>query len=98
PSPWPPSPCQIAKLSEMPYTTPIAAAPFSAARAIARSYAAEWPIEPGAGIEWIKTALPLTSRPAKSAAEPVPTHTKPRYNPPGGVAGESSDGFTDLNV
>ena len=51
PSPWPPSPCQTAKLSEMPYTTPIAAAPFSAARAMARSYAAECPIDPGAGIE-----------------------------------------------
>ena len=65
---------------------------------MARSYAAEWPIEPGAGIEWMRTALPLTSRPAKSAAVPVPTHTTSRSSPAGGVAGESSDGFTDLKV
>src|SRR5262245_48938198 len=49
-------------------------------------------------MEWIRTALPFTSRPAKSAAVPVPTQTTSRSSPAGGVAGESSDGFTDLNV
>ena len=46
----------------------------------------------------MSTALPLTSRPAKSAAVPVPTHTTSRSSAAGGVAGEPSDGFTDLKV
>src|SRR5262245_50913028 len=97
-SPIVPRPCQIAKLSEMPYTTPIAAAPRSAARAIDPSYTPECPIDPGAGIACINTALPVTSRPAKSAAVPVPTQTTSRSRPPAGVAGEFSEGLTDLNV
>src|SRR5262245_21658686 len=46
----------------------------------------------------MSTAFPVTSRPAKSAAVPVPTQITSRSMPGAGVGGELSDGFTDLNV
>ena len=55
----------------------------SCARAIAPSKAADWPIYPGASIVWITTALPRTSRPAKSAAVPMPTQIASSSSPPG---------------
>ena len=61
----------------------IMAAPFSSARTVAPSQVAEFPIWPGARIVCRTTALPRTSRPRKSASEPVPTQTASSRVPSG---------------
>ena len=66
---------------------PTAAAPCSKARATTPSMLAEWRMSPGSGMSWMRTALPFTSRPTKSAAVPVPTHTRSHSMPSGGVEG-----------
>ena len=78
--------------------TTTAAAPRSCARRMAPSQLApaEWPIDPGAGMLWMKTALPATSRPWKSAVEPVPTHTASRSSVPS-VGFERSAGTSESN-
>jgi hypothetical protein len=61
------------KLPEIPRISTTAAALLSSARFKPSIHTAELLITLGVGMLWITTALPLTSRPAKSAAVPRPT-------------------------
>ena len=74
----------------------MSAAPRSCARFVAPSHDALLPIWPGASTVWMITALPATSRPAKSAPVPSPTHTASASRVPGSDA-DPIPGLADAN-